>query len=335
MAIKKEKTGRKEGKLTPNGDPVSSPAADRNSDEQARRGTALAAIVIQLRTTETQQKTGMALIAGSLLAIAASGAWFGPDPASGAMQWLGWGLVQSTYAALLALSVWIVFGRRRGVTYLLWLGFACSTVAIWDIAGGIYSNRLRLEANDTLVTFRDDPLNIVGLTGIIERNPYVEAYMVMRDAHWDLQDRLDKRIDGYDETYGEYVKGGEFLSVERLYSRYELWRAFYQVDDLVKLLDEIEKTPFETTDLLWTVELLDVDAETGAAYAKDLEQAVAEADAWQSEFIAREIRTLQRIRQSLKVVIDARGRYRFAEGRIVFDDPADAARFTGKEPPAD
>ncbi|MCK5273124.1 MAG: hypothetical protein KAR37_00630, partial [Alphaproteobacteria bacterium] len=200
---------------------------------------------------------------------------------------------------------------------------------------GIYANRVRLEANDTLITFRDTPLNLEGLTGIIERNPYVEAYMIMRDAHWELRNRLDDRMTGYGASYRTYVDNGAFLHIDRLRSRFELWRAFYQVGDLEDQLARIESSPMEADDLLWTVNLLDVDAATRGAYIRDLRDAVSAADKSQAELIARERHTLARIKQSLQALIDAKGRYRFAEGKVVFDNPADAALFSGKESPPD
>ena len=278
---------------------------------------------------------GLALIGASLLTVMAAGAWLGTDPATGIVQWVGRSVAQASYAALLALFLWTVLTRRRAISYLLLFGLACAGVAVWDTSSGIYANRLRLEANDTLITFRDTPLNVEGLTGIIERNPYVEAYMIMRDAHWELTNRLDDRMTGYSSSYRTYVGNGAFLDVDRLGSRLKLWRAFYQVGDLEDQLARIENSPMEADDLLWTVNLLDVDAPTREAYIQDLSDAISAANKSQTELIARERRTLAQIKQSLKVLIDAEGRYRFSKGKVVFDNPADAAQFAGKEPPPD
>lgn len=284
---------------------------------------------------DRQHKTGLVVIAASLLTIMAAGAWLGPDPATGIVQWIGRSVVQAAYAALLTLFAWTVLVRRRAISYLLLFGFACMGVAIWDTSSGLYANRVRLEANDTLITFRDTPLNVKGLTGIIERNPYVEAYMIMRDTHWELRNRLDDRMTGYGASYRTYVENGAFLNVDRLRSRFELWRAFYQVGDLEDRLAHIDNSPMEADDLLWTVNLLDVDAATRDAYLGDLVDAMSAANKSQTELIARERQTLARIKQSLKVLIDAEGRYRFAEGKVVFDNPADASLFAGKESPSD
>lgn len=282
-----------------------------------------------------QRRAGLALIAVSLLSVMTAGAWLGTDPATGIVQWVGRSVAQAVYAALLALFLWTVLVRRRAISYLLLFGIACAGVAIWDTSSGIYANRVRLEANDTLITFRDTPLNVEGLTGIVERNPYVEAYMIMRDAHWELRNRLDGRMTGYEASYRTYVDNGAFLDVGRLQSRLELWRAFYQVGDLEGQLARIESSPMEADDLLWTVNLLDVDAPTREAYIQDLSDAVSASNKSQAERIARERRTLARIKQSLQVLIEAEGRYRFAKGKVVFDSPADAAQFAGKEPPPD
>lgn len=282
-----------------------------------------------------QHRAGLALIAASLILIASAGVWLGPDPLTGALHWLERGFIQASYAALLALFLWMVLGRRRGVAYLLLLGLVCSGVAIWDTVGGIYASRLRLEANNILVTFRDEPLNAVGLSGIIERNPYVDAYMVMRDVHWDLHNRLDGRMADYSAAYATYVKGGQFLDVARLSSRYELWRAYYQIEDLERLLARIDANPENTDDLLWTINLLDVDPWTRNAYADDLKKAIASAYKLQLKLLNRERKILARIKHSLKVLIDAEGRYHFAKGRVVFDNPTDAARFAGTGQPLD
>jgi hypothetical protein len=280
-----------------------------------------------------QRKAGLALIAASLLAVVTAGAWLGPDPMTGIAQWAGRGFMQAAYAALLALYLWTVLGRRRAISWLLLFGVACAGIAVWDTSAGIYTNRTRMEANDTLTTFRDAPLNVQGLTGIIERNPYVEAYMIMRDTHWELRNRMDDRLTDYTASYTAYVEGGAFLDIERLRSRFELWRAFYQISDLEDQLARIESKKMEADDLLWTADLLDVDAATRKAYVRDVQDAISAANESQAELIAGERRTLARIKQSLQVLIDARGRYSFAEGRVVFDDPADAALFAGKAPP--
>ena len=282
-----------------------------------------------------QRKAGLALIAASLILVASAGAWLGPFPASGALHWILKGLAQGAYVALMALSLWMFLRRRYEISYLLPFGILCAGVAVWDTGSGIYANRIRLEANDIVINFRNTPLNASGLAGAIERNPYVEAYMIMRDTHWELRNRLDTRMAGYEARYRTYVEKGEFLSVDRLRSRFELWRAFYQVGDLEDQLAITESSPVDVDDLLWTVRLLDIDEETRSAYFGDLRDAVSVSNESQATLIARERRTLARIKQSLQVLIDARGRYRFAEGKVVFDDPADAAMFAGKEPPKD
>jgi hypothetical protein len=156
----------------------------------------------------------------------------------------------------------------------------------------------------------------------------------MRDAHWELHNRMNDRLTDYAASYRTYVEGGAFLDIERLRSRFELWRAFYQIDDLEDQLARIESNKMEAGDLLWTADLLDVDAATREAYVRDVQDAIATANESQAELIAGERRTLARVKQTLQVLIDARGRYSFAEGRVVFDDPADAALFAGKKLPS-
>lgn len=328
MPKKKKDTGGKESGATHEYERKAATATSKAPDMRERG----AAAILWLRGLPIQDKSAIALILLSGILVAGAGAWFAQDPLAGAMHWIMKAVVQSTYILLLTLSVWRLLGRRNNLSFALCFGLAIAIVTIWTIASGIEDQRLRKEANDTIVTFRDTPLNIVGLADAVETNPYVAAYMVMREAHWDLQTRLNRRVDQYRAEYERYAEPVSFLAIERLRSRYELWRAYYQVQEVEKLLDRIAETPLETTDLIWTVNLLEVDARTRAAYKRDLEISIAAARIWQSNFIEREKQTLRRIRNALKVVIDAKGRYRFAEGQIVFEDPGDAAIFSGKEP---
>lgn len=277
-----------------------------------------------------QEKAGILLIAVSIILFGATMAILGGSTSSGAYLWLARGFLHSLSGALLALCVWIFAGRRRNVAYLLLLGIACTGFAVWNLASGIRGNMLRLEANGILADFRSSPFVANGIAKAIDSNPYVAAYMVMRDAHWELSDRLYARMADYGRAYRSYVENGPFLDMSRLQSRLALWYAFYQVEDLEARLDRLENSPPDFEDLLWTTDLLKVDRQTREAYALDLQDAIAAARESQAALIERERETLRRIKESLKVLIEARGRYRFADGRIVFDDPADAARFAGK-----
>jgi hypothetical protein len=293
------------------------------------------AIRKRLARLDAQSSIGIALIAASAIALAVAGVLLGPGPLSGSARWLGRGILQSSYVALFALFLWIFVARRRGVTYPFLVGIGCVGILVWDVSMGIYVNRLRLEANTVLTAFRNAPAEVIQLAGVLERNPYVEAYVTMRDAHWELRNRMDERLSDYRIAYANYVRQGDFLDIGRLRSRYELWRAYFQVDDLEKRLARIEGSPFDAGDLLWTVDLLHVDKETRDAYEDDLKADIAKVTAAQTELLRGERRTLARIKRSLKVLIHSAGRYRFAEGRVVFEDPADAALFAGNNPTAD
>lgn len=283
----------------------------------------------------SQQILGLSLVAISLALIISAGIWFGSDPLSGIEEWLSRGVLQAVAGGLFAFAVWTLLNRRFRASYLLLLGLACFGFAIWDLTMGVRGNQMRREANEILVTFRDEPLNATGIADAIERNPYVEAYVVMRDAYWELNDRLDARLADYSAAYRQYVKEADFLDIERLKSRYVLWQAFYQVEDLEARLDDTQASPLEVQDLLWTIDLLDVDRRTRNAYSEDLNRAIEDAIVSQAALLDRERRTLAHIKKSLKVLIDSKGRYRISEGRVIFDDPVDAARFAGKLPSAD
>ena len=335
MASKIEKSSRTENSPIRSRNGASKPKTARNKANAKAAAKAIANAVAKRAGPGRQNKVGLALIAASLFAVMAAGGLLGPDPLTGAAQWVRKGLIQASYAVLLALFAWIVLHRRREISYVLLLGVICAGIAAWDTGAGIYASRLRLEANKTLITLRDAPLNVEGLAETIERNPYVEAYIVMRDVYWEFGNRLDDRIASYGASYKSYVGSGDFLDTGRLRSRLELWRTFYQIGDLERQLAQIESEPLKADDLLWTVNLLDVDTETREAYARDLQDTISAATTSQAELIARERRTLARIKQSLQVLINAEGRYRIADGRVVFEDPADAALFAGEEAPAD
>lgn len=279
-----------------------------------------------------RQWPGPALAGAALLAAAAAGAFFGPSPAEGALSWVAKGLLRFGYAVLLAQTAWLAIGRARGAPLQLWLGFACCAAAAWTVAAGIHDSRLRGEANMAIAAFQAGTADAADPG---KRNPYVRAYMIMRDAHWELQDRLDARLSGYRAAYRSYVANGHFTDASRLQSRYELWRAYRQVAELEGQLAAMEERPLEFRDLRWTLDLLKVDRPTHEAYARDLDRAIETAKSEQAAFIAAEKEVLAAIGRSLKVVIDARGRYRFAGGRILFEDPAEAQRFAGADSPAE
>jgi hypothetical protein len=325
VANKEEKNDRAESKAAINGNQVPS----KDITAAGTHGGGLSG------SGRQQRRVGLALIAVSLLTIVAAGAWLGPDPATGITQWIARGFIQSVYGALLALFLWTVVWRRRAISYLLLFGVTCICIAAWDTGAGIYANRVRLEANNMLITFRDTPLNVQDLAGTIERNPYVEAYMIMRDAQWELHNRLDQRMADYGASYRTYVENGAFLDIGRLQGGLEPYRALHQIGNLEDQLTRIESNPIEAGDLLWTANLLNVDAVTRVAYIQDLHDAIEAANGLQTEQIAGERHTLARIKQSLQVLIDAKGRYSFADGRVVFDDPADAALFAGRKSPSE
>jgi hypothetical protein len=217
VANKEEKNDRAESKAAINGNQVPS----KDITAAGTHGVGLSG------SGRQQRRVGLALIAVSLLTIVAAGAWLGPDPATGITQWIARGFIQSVYGALLALFLWTVVWRRRAISYLLLFGVTCICIAAWDTGAGIYANRVRLEANNMLITFRDTPLNVQDLAGTIERNPYVEAYMIMRDAQWELHNRLDQRMADYGASYRTYVENGAFLDIGRLQSTLEPYRALY------------------------------------------------------------------------------------------------------------
>jgi hypothetical protein len=137
VARTKEKTGGKGSGQRSLGDRGISALFPNIYDWPAQVREFPPSIVKWLRTAGIQQKTGMAMIACSFLAIAGIGAWCGSAPLSGAIDWLAKGLIQSTYAALLALSAWLAVRLRRSFSYLLLLGIAILGVVVCTAAMGI------------------------------------------------------------------------------------------------------------------------------------------------------------------------------------------------------
>lgn len=266
-----------------------------------------------------------------MLGVVAVGLWFGgDDPLQSLAFWASRAAIQGVSAALIALFIWALLSRRRVVSYVLVLGVGTAGLFLYDAASAWQIDRERLHANVVLKHLEDGERMIESLTEEEKANPYVDAYLVMRDLYWELNALASDRMAGYRSAYESYTETGGFLDVQRLRNEFDLWYSLSQIQDLEVLLKHMESEPLDAADTRWSVRLLKVDPVTQAAYAEDLAESLKAITGAQAASITRERRSLQLMRNALEVLIESEGRYRIENDRIIFDDPGDAARFTGK-----
>ncbi len=280
-------------------------------------------------------RAGFALVLLCIAGIAVAGALLSIEPLTGFFHWLAQGSLQAVAAALLAYFCRLHVPGLRHQPYFALLGGLMLALLVYDVWTGAAANRTRIEANAMLTTLRDKPLDVAGLADAAENNGYVDAYFTMRDLYWELYRRADDRLSEYNGLYRHYVEDGGFLDIERLESRYDLWLSYFQIGDLEHRLDVTEETSLRTEDLLWSVDLLEVDAATRGAYAGDMQATIEALLADQADSFVRQREALRHTREAIEVLLDADGRYRVTNGQIVFDDAEDAIRFAGKTRPSD
>ena len=278
-----------------------------------------------------QRFAGLILAMISVSGILLLGAWLHPDPYRGLAHSMGRAATQSVYVALIALFLWTLLRRsRRGIAYLLVFGILLSGVVSYHGIAAYQANRQRVAANEILVALREGWREAGDLTEPERANPYVDAFLGMRELYWDLHSRAEERMAPYRRLYEKYTRRGGFLDTGRLGSTYDLWYSYFQVHELRDRLDRAAASEIRISDLLWTVSLLEVDAATRADYAADLRTAADAIGEAQAASIAGERAMLDQIKWSLEVLIEANGHFRVDGSRIVFDRPEDAARFAGK-----
>lgn len=328
-ASAKPKTAARRTSTAAGTKPATPTAATRTPGTKAARKPEAAAAPGSA-TVARQSLVGYALIAVSAAGIAGTGAWFGPDPMQSALHWAGRAVVQGVCAALIALFVWAALSRWRTVSYVLILGLGATGLLAWDAATAWRVDRAIITANRTLAVLEAGQRTIESLTPEERINPYIEAYVEMRNIYWELDARADKEMARYRSRYRKYTEAGPFLDTGRLATTEELWRSVRQIQDLNKRLLRVGKSPPDISDLLLTVSLFNVDDATRSAYATDLRAARNAFVAATAATTARERQSLEAMRLSLEVLLEVEGRYRIDSGQIVFDDPEDAARFAGK-----
>lgn len=283
-----------------------------------------------IATLVWQRRCGYALVALSAAGMVGTGVLFGTEPLASGLHWAGRAAVQGVCAALVALFLWPLASRWRNVSYVLVLGicgvglFAYDAVLAWRV------DRARAVAHQTLADLEAGRRNVESLTGVEKANAYIEAYVVMRDVYWELGMRANEGLSRYRSRYENYTAAGAFLDTNRLKATADLRHSILQIRDLQWRLSSIESAVPDVSDLLLTVDLLEVDAVTRAAYAEDLHRARDMLVAATAATVVREREILRAMQHSLEVLLEAEGRYRIDDGQIIFESPDDAARFTGK-----
>lgn len=301
------------------------PAAGRRS---APRDAAFEA---QAATTFRQQRrAGYTLIVLGAAGITGIGAWVAADSLHGIGHWAVRAAIRGVCIALIGLCLWTVLSRRRAVSRALVLGATIVSLLVYEAGSAWWVDRARSFANRTLRQLELGSRDVESLTPVEMADPYIDAYVVMRDIYWELYARSDDEMSRYRSHYEDYTAKGAFLDTERLATTADIRRAAFEINDLQDRLRRVEASRPDVADLLLTVGLLDVDAETRAAYADDVRAARDSFVEATLASVARERETLGAMRRSLEALLDAQGRYRIQDGRIIFEHPEDAARFAGK-----
>ena len=281
-------------------------------------------------TLPQQQRTGYVLIVLSAAGIAGIGAWVVADSLQGIGHWAVRAAIRGVCLALIGLCLWSVLSQRRAVSRVLVIAASAISLLIYETGSAWWVDRARSLANRTLLQLESDKRDVESLTPVEMADPYIEAYVVMRDIYWELYARSDDEMSRYRSYYEDYTAGGAFLDIERLTTATELWRSIFQIEDLQDRLLRVEASRPDISDLLLTVSLLDVDDKTRTAYADDVRAARDQFVEATVAAVARERETLRAMRRALEALLDAEGRYWIEDGRIIFQHPEDASRFADK-----
>ncbi|UCH73555.1 MAG: hypothetical protein JSU82_14610 [Rhodospirillales bacterium] len=208
------------------------------------------------------------------------------------------------------------------------------TVAVGLLAFLVYEAALawragqeRGPANHTLLQLQSGQRTVGNLAPVELADPYVAAYVTMRDIYRELYRRTEDGMSRYRARYQSYTAEGAFLDAARLSTPRNLRRSIRQIDDLQDRLKRVESAHPDISDLLLSVRLLDIDRRARAAYAAELRAAHEDLLEAARNAAASERETLRSTRRALETLIAAQGRYRIEDGRLIFDDPEDATRF--------
>ncbi len=281
-------------------------------------------------TGSAQRRVGAALVALSLAGMVIAGSWLSADLFAGLGQWTGVALVQCVYAALIAFLLHVILRRKFAVAYIFLFGTLLAGSFAYHVPSAYTDSLRRVEAERIILSIREGSRDIADLAPAERDNPYVDAFIVMRNLSSKLYERADDRMSPYRAAYEDSVRNGGFLEPHRLDSVYEIWYSYAQLHQLEQRLRQVIESRIDVSDLLWTANMFGVDAGTRAAYTNDLRASASAIDRAQAVSLEQELEMLAQTRQSLEVLIAAEGRYRLEGGQIVFEDPDLHDRFQGK-----
>ena len=284
----------------------------------------------QAQLVQIQALVGATMLVFAIAGIVGLGAWLYGKTGGGTTWWTAHALIRAAYAALIAVFLWNLIRRRWRVSFILVLGCLVTAVFVFHGTEALKLNQEKIVANQVLGALREGWRRTGELTPEERENAYVDAYIVTRNIYWELNERADARMAEYSSSHEQYTRPGGFLAPGRLRTQSDLLTSSAQLRELDQQLARIRRSPIDTSNMLWSLDLLRVDIVTRIAYRNDLRATLARINQAHDESIARERRAIARTLASIEVLLDAEGRYHIDEGRVVFDDPADAVRFSGK-----
>ncbi len=281
-------------------------------------------------TGSVQRRIGVAMVALSLAGMLIAGIWLSADAFAGLAHWSGVVLVQCVYAALIAYLVYTILRRKLAVSFTFIFGILLVGSFAYHVPSAYIDNSRRVDADHIILAVRQGSREIADLSPAERSNPYVGAFLVMRDVSRQLYERADARVSPYRAAYADSVRTGAFLDPHRLDTAYEIWYSYAQLHQLEQILRRAIDSRLDVSDLLWTANMLGVDAGTRAAYTNELRASAGAIDKAQAASLEQELETLAQTKQSLEVLIAAEGHYRIEGSQIVFDEPDLHDRFRGK-----
>jgi hypothetical protein len=328
-AGKKRKRGSKPAARGP-GKAKKKTAAESKSPVVAESRVAEEISAPTIDIVQIQALAGATMLVFAIAGIVGLGAWLYGKTGGGTTWWTAHALIRAAYAALIAVFLWNLIRRRWRVSFILVLGCLVTAIFVFHGTEALKLNQEKIVANQVLGALREGWRRTGELTPGERENPYVDAYIVTRNIYWELNERADARMAEYSSSHEQYTRPGGFLAPRRLRTQSDLLVSHAQLRELDRQLSRIGQSPIDTSNMLWSLDLLRVDIVTRIAYRNDLRATLATINQAHDDSIARERRAIARTLDSIEVLLDAEGRYHIEDERVVFDDPADAVRFSGK-----
>lgn len=276
-----------------------------------------------------QTVVGLLLFTAGAVGMAGFGFWLTGDIATDQAYWIARAGAHAVAAALVAWFLWTLV-RRAGISYILLLGFLVAGTTLYNGAQFWQLKRQSAAATTIIDSLAESGRDLGDLTEKERRNPYIDAYLVMYDLYWQLDQRADSRLAAYSTAYAKYTRRSAFLDTSRLKTRTSLWRSAAQLYDLDRQLLLVRHTPVDISGRLGPLNSVPIDRATRNAYRKEFLAKQAAINRAQADSIENQRRVIARTLNSIETLLEPRGGYRFKDGDIVFENPVDAARFAGK-----